>query len=49
LNEKVESRSQESGARIQNLENENAELRARLAQLEELVRRFAVPEAGGAR
>lgn len=49
LNQKVEARSQEAAARIQNLEHENAQLKARLAQIEELVHRFKAPEAGGAR
>ena len=37
LNEKVESRRQESEARSQKLEAENAELKARLEKLEELI------------
>ena len=39
LKEKVESRSQESGARIQKLENDNAALKQELAELRKLVQR----------
>jgi hypothetical protein len=37
LNEKVEVRGQKSDGRIQKLEAENAELKARLAVLEKLI------------
>ncbi len=47
LNEKVERRSQESRARIEQLETENVELQQRLAELEALVRSLAPPPTGG--
>jgi hypothetical protein len=48
LNRKLEERSQESGARIQKLEAENAQLKDRLATLEAALQKLAgQPKSGG--